>query len=104
MNSRKVSSPDSSRDRCFNDRTGDAIAGFQRPLHVSSLFRDVITTSLYPGTLPRGYKRKFYEALTFRVARRVIDPLCGFAIIAWLGPENIGHKCLRVAIIEREPT
>lgn len=35
--------------------------------------------------------------------RRVIDALLGLLVVARLGLENIGHKSLRVAVVEREP-
>ena len=35
---------------------------------------------------------------------RVVDPLCRFVIIAWLGPENIRHEGLGVPVVQRKPT
>ena len=34
----------------------------------------------------------------------MVDALGGFAVVGWLGPENVGDEGLGVAIIEREPT
>src|SRR5690242_21555778 len=35
--------------------------------------------------------------------RGVVNTLCGFVVVGGLGPENIGHKGLRIAVVEREP-
>jgi hypothetical protein len=34
---------------------------------------------------------------------RVVNALRGFSIVAGLGPENIGDKGLRIAVVQREP-
>src|SRR6266850_6866221 len=52
----------------------------------------------------RRDQRQLDEARLFvTLPRRVIDALRGFAKIALLGPEDIGHESLRVAIVKREP-
>ena len=49
----------------------------------------------------RFHQRQLDKA---RLAGRVIDALRGLAVIARLGPEDVGNKGLRIAIVEREPT
>ena len=38
-----------------------------------------------------------------RLLRGVVDALGGLTIVGRLGPEDIGHERLRVAVVQREP-
>src|SRR5436853_6218207 len=49
----------------------------------------------------RSDQRQFNET---GLARLMVDALLGLSKIFWLGPEDIGHECLRVAVVERKPT
>src|SRR5437899_12910657 len=51
-------------------------------------------------TSGRGDDRQLDEA---GLPRCMVEALRGFAIVAGLGPENIGDKSLRIAVVEREP-
>src|SRR5437588_7839867 len=51
-------------------------------------------------TLRCAHPRQFDET---RLARRVINALRGFSVVAGFGPENTRHKRLRIAIVEGEP-
>ena len=33
----------------------------------------------------------------------MVDALRGFAVVGGLGPENVGHESLRVAVVKRKP-
>src|ERR1700676_371953 len=55
------------------------------------------TTSL---RLRSAYQRKLDKA---GLARRVVHPLHRFPVIARLGPKNIGHESLRIAVVQRAP-
>src|SRR5580704_536443 len=50
--------------------------------------------------LAGGDQRKFDEAA---VSGAMVYALSGLAIIGRLGPEDVGHEGLRVAVVEREP-
>ena len=50
--------------------------------------------------LPLPHDRQFHKA---RFIRRVINALRRFFEIRRLGPKDIRHECLRIAIVEREP-
>src|SRR5438105_255189 len=65
-----------------------------------------VTTATRPENSPgmnlsRRHHRQLNKA---RLIRRVINPLRRFLKIFRLGPENIRHELLRIAIVKRKPT
>ena len=53
------------------------------------------------GLLPFFYEWQFDKAC---VLGRMINPLRRLLVIGRSGPKNIGHECLRIAVVKREPT
>ena len=95
------------------ERTTDTVP-LSRPFRTQASFPPFPGARFAHPRPRRAYFRRPFETPPLRrhhhrqlnkagLVRRVIHPLRGLAIVPRLGPEDAGHKRLRIAVVQREP-